>query len=296
MSDGRWFGVTQLSLFGPKEEGPEPKPVSDQAVELQLLITVKAAPNPSERYGETVCVAGLSVDWQRRGWIRLYPINFRELASDDKFRKYDLVTVAAKPARQDQRRESFRPMMDTMVVQRFLPPWKDRRGLLDPYVEDSMCRRYRAARDDPNAQSLALVRPRSVDGLDVEAHPGWTPAEQRKIDAYIQQPDLFSGHDRTALLPPRFRAFYRYRCHDTGCGGHCQGVLDWELVSFQCRLADRSSDELRRAITAKFLEELCGPGRDVAFYVGNQAKRAHVFSVLGVYWPPRASVPRPRRR
>jgi hypothetical protein len=45
---------------------------------------VKAAPQLSERYGETVCVAALSTDLQRRGWIRLYPINFRELASDDR--------------------------------------------------------------------------------------------------------------------------------------------------------------------------------------------------------------------
>ncbi len=294
--DGWWFGVTQLSLFGPREEGPEPKPVSDQVVQLHLLITVKAAPNPSERYGETVCVAGLSVDLRRRGWIRLYPINFRELASDDRFRKYDLVTVAAIPARQDQRRESFRPVLDSMVTQRHLDSWKPRGALLDPYVEDSMCRFNRAARADANAPSLGLVRPRTVDGLDVEPHPGWTPQEQRKIDAYVRQPDLFSGTDRTALEPPRFRAFYRYHCHDAGCGGHRQGVLDWELVAFQRRLARAGDDELRRAISEKFLGELCAPGREVAFYVGNQAKRAHVFSVLGVYWPPRVSVPRPRRR
>jgi hypothetical protein len=30
---------------------------------------------------------------------------------------------------------------------------------------------------------------------------------------------------------------------------------------------------------------MCDPRRDTAFYVGNQAKRAHVFSVLGVYYP-----------
>ncbi len=298
LGDGLGVGVTQLSLFGPPEGGPDPKPPPHQPVQLHMLITVKAAPNPSERYGETVCVAGLSVDLQRRGWIRLYPINFRELASDDRFRKYDVVTVTAKPNPQDQRRESFRPLMDTMVTDRHLAPWKPRRAMLDEYVEDSMCRLNRAARDDANAQSLALIRPRTVDSLDVEPHPGWTPEEQRKIDAYMRQPDLFSSsHDRTALQPPRFRAYYRYRCHEPDCGGHRQGVLDWELVAFQRNLAHHSDDELCQAISDKFLEELCAPGRDVAFYVGNQAKRAHTYSVLGVYWPPRRSpVPKPRRR
>lgn len=263
---------------------------------METLITVKAAPQPSERYGETVCVAGLSTDLQRRGWIRLYPINFRELASDDRFRKYDVVTLTAKPNSQDQRRESFRPVMDTMATERHLDPWKSRRDLLDEYVEDSMCRLNHEARADANAQSLALVRPRTVDGLDVELHPGWTADEQRKIDAYMRQPDLFSSQDRTALEPPRFRAYYRYHCHGPHCSGHRQGVLDWELVAFQRRLARVSDDELRQAISTKFLEELCAPSRDVTFYVGNQAKRAHVFSVLGVYWPPSRSVPRPRRR
>ncbi|MFI7545216.1 hypothetical protein [Actinoplanes sp. NPDC049599] len=180
--------LTQMSLFGPPEGGPEPKPPIGQLVRLNVLITVKAASNPSERYGETVCVAGLSTDLQRRGWIRLYPINFRELASDDRFRKYDVVTVNAKPNPQDQRRESFRPIMETMVTDRHLEPWKPRRALLDEYVEDSMCRLNRAAQANANAQSLALVRPRTVDGLVVEAHPGWTPDEQRKIDVYITSP------------------------------------------------------------------------------------------------------------
>ncbi|HEV8528647.1 MAG TPA: hypothetical protein VGS60_14040 [Actinomycetes bacterium] len=91
------------------------------------------------------------------------------------------------------------------------------------------------------------------------------------------------------------RSYLRNR-HDPHCGGHRQGVLDWELVAFQGRLARVGDEELRQAISGKFLDELCAPSRDVAFYVGNQAKRAHVFSVLGVYWPPKRSVSRPRRR
>ncbi len=277
-----------MSMFGPSDDGPTSKPTSDQAVRLRVLITVKAAPNPSERYGETVCVAGLSTDLNRPGWIRLYPINFRELASDDRFRKYDVVAVDARPARQDQRRESWKPLMDTMVNERHLPPWQQRRRWLDPYVEASMCRLNTAARADANAQSLALVRPSEVGALDVERHPGWTADEQRKIEAYVNQLELFpSERDRTPLQAPRVRAAYRYRCGDPRCQGHRQGLIDWEFVALQRRLAHLSDEELFRAVRIKFLDELCAPGRDVAFYVGNQAKRAHVFSVLGVYWPPR---------
>jgi hypothetical protein len=58
-------------------------------------------------------------------------------------------------------------------------------------------------------------------------------------------------------------------------------------VAFQRHLRRLSDSELGNVIRDKFMGELCGPADDVAFFVGNQAKRAHVFSVLGVWWPPR---------
>ncbi|MFC7545202.1 hypothetical protein [Plantactinospora sp. GCM10030261] len=236
--------MTQLSLFGPDGSDPDPKPASDQVNRLRLLVTVKAAPNPSERYGETVCVAGLSLDLHRRGWIRLYPINFRELTDEGRFRKYDIVSVAAKPARQDQRRESWKPILHSLTNEGHLAPWKHRRKWLDPHVEESMCRLNRSSRDDPSAQSLALVRVMDVSGLILEPHPGWTPEEQRKINLYVNQLDLFASHDRTPLEAPRFRCAYRYRCCDPTCRGHRQGVLDWELVALQRRLGRSDAEAL----------------------------------------------------
>ena len=82
---------------------------------MRMLVTVKAAPNPSERYGETVCVAGLRLDLDNPGWVRLYPINFRELENDSRFRKYDVVSVTARPNPGDPRAESWRPQMDTLT-------------------------------------------------------------------------------------------------------------------------------------------------------------------------------------
>ncbi|QSB14587.1 hypothetical protein JQS43_24460 [Natronosporangium hydrolyticum] len=278
--------MAQPSLFDQDSE-PIAKPVSDGVVRLRVLITVKAAPNPSESYGETVCVAGLRLDQARLGWVRLYPINFRALTSSDQFKKYEVVTVDAVPARQDQRRESWKPHLPTLKREQFLPPWRARRGLLDPLIEESMCRLNRAAREDANSQSLALVRPRQVYGLSVTRHPGWTPEQQRKIDAYANQPDLFNHEDPTPLQPPRFRGTYHYLCHDDQCRGHKQGMLDWEFVALQLKLQGGADDALTAQLQTRFLTEMCKPSRDVAFYVGNQARRPHVFSVLGVYYPPR---------
>ena len=228
----------------------------------------------------------VSTDLSDQAWVRLYPINFRYLQQDRKFRKYDVIRVTVRPARADARAESWRPDMTSLVVVRSLPTWKRRRTWLDPYVEPSMCRLNLAARTDAHARSLGLVRVGQVLGLDVEHHPGWNADEERKIRAYVSQLDLFGEEDRTPLQAPRFRGSYRWRCDDRACGGHRQELRDWEFVALQRRLRGLSDVDAMHQLERRFLDELCKSSKDVAFYVGNQAKREQAFSVLGVYYPP----------
>jgi hypothetical protein len=277
--------VSQSSLFGP-DQAATTKPAGDQWETLRVLVTVKAAPNPSTTYGETVCVAGLRLDLQQPGWVRLYPINFRDLESEQSFKKYDVVTVRARPARNDPRVESWRPDMSSMHVERHLPPWKPRQAHVEPYIDGSMCRLLDDVRSSSPAKSLAAIRPATIEGIDIERHPGWTADEEAKIEQYVSQLDLL-GAERKALEAPRLRGWYRYHCLSQRCRGHRQGILDWEFAALQRRLHKLSEAELTDALLAKFFDELCAPSRDVAFYLGNQAKRPHVFSVLGVYWPRR---------
>jgi len=245
--------MAQMSLFGPAGEG-EPKPASDAPVRHRIIVTVKAAPNPSGTHGETVCVAGVSARIDSPGWFRLYPINFRELEPAASFAKYDVIEVDAVPARQDQRRESWRPRMHTLRVVDQLPPWRRRQEWLDSYLEDSMCQLNWAAQRRSDAPSLALVRPREVLGLRITPHPGWTADEQRKIDEYVNQLDLFTEvPTRQPLQAPRFRAAYRYRCHESGCNTHEQGLLDWEFVALQRRLTAYSDEDARRQLENRFL-------------------------------------------
>lgn len=272
-------------LFGP-DDAPTAKPPGDTWTDMRVLITVKAAPNPSATYGETVCVAGIRLDLGQSGWVRLYPINFRELEHEHTFAKYDVVSLRVKPARQDGRVESWRPDVTSVHREGHLKPWNPRRSHVEPYIEESMCDLLSAVRADKHARSLAIVKPAQVLGVDIKPHPGWSAEDQHKIDQYVNQFDL-TGADRTALQAPRFQGWYRYRCTSVGCRGHRQGILDWEFVALQrnlSRLSDRAAID---ALRETFLRRMCGPDRDTAFYVGNQAKRTQIFSVLGVYWPPR---------
>ncbi|MFI7679401.1 hypothetical protein [Actinophytocola sp. NPDC049390] len=276
--------MSQASLFGP-EQAPNAKQPHDLPVRMRVLITVKAAPNPSAAYGETVCVAGLRLDLDAPGWVRLYPINFRDLDAGVQFSKYDIVSISARPARADPRVESWRPEVGSLRKEDWLRPWARRRPIVEPYIEGSMCGVLQAVRDNAPARSLALIQPKEVLGVDIEPHPGWTADEQAKIDAYVGQIDMF-GADRTPLEAPRFKGWYRYRCHEPNCNTHRQGILDWEFVALQRKLPGGPAD-VAAALKAKFLD-ICSSNHDVvAFYVGNQAKRQQTFSVLGVYYPKR---------
>src|SRR5690606_33752381 len=104
---------------------------------------------------------------------------------------------------------------------------------------------------------------------------------------YVKQLDMLSSAPRTPLEPPRFRAFYRYRFRAPTCTGHRQGGLDSVLLSLLRWLDGLSEEKTTDEIRKKILTMMRAPNRDVAFFVGNQAKRPHVFSVLGVYYPSR---------
>ncbi|MFI6243396.1 hypothetical protein ACIBEF_26340 [Micromonospora sp. NPDC050795] len=280
--------LEQLPLWGPStDEDPRPKPVLARPATLRLLITVKAAPNPSARYGETVCVGALGMDPPWTGWIRLYPVHYRDLDDDGKFHKYDIIHVDALPASQDQRRESWKPIVDTITTERHIASRQSRRNLLDPLVEDSMCWLNKQARDDRSARSIALIRVADISSFQVKRHPGWSAEDRKKIAGYLNQLDLLESAKRSPLRVPRFTGAYRYRCADRHCRGHQQTLWDREFVALQRRLDQLTDAEAAEQLRNKFLTQLCAADRDVAFYVGNQAARPQSFSIGGVYAPRR---------
>ncbi|MGH3499359.1 MAG: hypothetical protein ACRDQA_00425 [Nocardioidaceae bacterium] len=286
--------MTQGSLFGSGDSQPA-KPAGDRWEWMRVLITVKAAPNPSAGYGETVCVAGLRLDDLDARWIRLYPINFRELDHGTQFQKYNIISLRAKPARPDTRVESWKPDWGSITVEGNLAGWERRRPHIEPLIDDSMCDLLDAVRVDPTARSLAAIRPRSVLDLDIRAHPGWTAADQAKIDRATSQQDL-AGATRAPLEAPRFKGWYRYRCGSPGCNGHKQRLIDWEFVRLQRRLGDRDDAAAKRELEKRFLDEMCSKRNDVVFYVGNLAAHHQAFTVLGLYYPKRQATTAPPHR
>ena len=260
--------------------------VADRA---QVLITVKAAPEPSKSYIDTVCVAGIRLDGPEPTWIRLYPVPFRHLSGDNKFAKYQVIDVDVNPSKSsDNRLESRRPVWESMKAIGDPVGQNARSAILERMVTKSMCQIESDVTANPKSQSLGLVRVTDLDPLMFERHPGWNDEQKRVMEDQLSQPDLFGEIDRSPVIEaPKLIARYRYRCESANCAGHRGRILDWELAALQYRERNRSETEMKASIERKFYQEKFKPGVRTHLFVGNFAaptKRRH-FSALGVWAP-----------
>jgi hypothetical protein len=250
---------------------------------ISVLITVKAYPAISQRYGEVVCVAGIRTDTATPRWCRLFPVPFRDLPFQQRFKKYQVIRLEAERHGTDTRPESLRPNVDSIGVGEFLPAagkWTQRRPFVDPLVMDSMCEVLRRQRSD--GTSLAVFRPGVVEDFTIEPDTAkWDP---NKLDVIRQPSLLFPTKAGLEKIPFRFR--YRYRCNESGCNGHHQSIIDWELAE-AFRTWEYDEPERLEKIRERWLHMMCDPKRDTMFFVGNQHQAPEAFLVLGTFYPER---------
>ncbi|MBW9111959.1 hypothetical protein JNB63_19955 [Microbacterium trichothecenolyticum] len=256
----------------------------------QVLVTVKATPQPSTTYGDTSCVAGIRMDGDKPTWIRLYPIAFRWLDGESQFKKYDVIELEVRRRDSDTRRESYSPTQDSWRVVDNLAPWKPRHAVVGQLEPTTTCELMKDASADGSAPSLGLVYPTDIDRLEFEPHPPWTSDQLTKMQDRIDKESTalipMSGSIPSILKAPQFKVRYRYRCASASCGGHQGRILDWELTSLQNRLRYEGKD-VQAGVASKFVDQMFAPERQAGFYMGNfeLAARRGKFSVLGVYWP-----------
>ncbi len=70
----------------------------------KILITVKTYPTLSRKYAELVCTAGVNESGE---WRRIYPVRFRQLLDDQKYRKFQWIEAEIEKSCIDRRPESY---------------------------------------------------------------------------------------------------------------------------------------------------------------------------------------------
>lgn len=260
-------------------------PLKLNFIKTKVLITVLTYPHPSRKHQELVCTAGVTEEHE---WVRLYPIDLRYRPNHQQFRKYQWIELglAARGSGSDNRRESRQPDLDSItILSEPLPVtkgWHERRTIIDKlphYTVRQLSELYETDR-----VSLGVVRPSEVIDLKVEESPREWKADWQAV---LNQFNLFEGPPK-ALRKLPYKFTYKFRCEDSGDRIHSAMVEDWELGVLFFREAQRLSDERAAAesVRRKFLEEICGSGRDTRFFMGTVFPY-NTWVVIGTFWPPK---------
>lgn len=261
---------------------------------MKVLITVKTYPIPSAKYDELVCTAGVREDGS---FVRLYPINFRDLPFSKQYKKYQWIEVAAEKYKgRDSRKESYRPNCDTIkLLGEPIPAartWVERaKYVLRGESKSIEHLKERQARD---RTSLGIFKPKQVHDLIYKQAPSdWKPS----FKAALAQARLWDDR-KVSKEPPRkvpFKFQYVFECDDTRCKkNHRMMIEDWELGALYWKLVDRGATPKAAAesVREKFLGTLCAADRDTHLYVGTILAHPKTWVVIGVFWPKLTSAKR----
>jgi len=249
----------------------------------EILICVKAYPIASVSYGETVCCAGIDIKSQE--WIRLYPVPFRDLESDQRFKKYSIIETKCVKAGDDLRPESYRIQSSSIKILKYLSTdqkWKERKEVVLKAPRTTFCQ-LKLDQTVHNT-SLGLIKPKRVA---FEAKKRRGSNLEKKIQAYAQ-PGLFDK-PKKMIEEIHFQFYYHFFCDSAGnCPGHSLSIIDWEIMQAFRKWRTRYLDTaiLLEKIKSRWLDIVDPAKKDAFLYVGNLHRFPNEFTVLGVFWPP----------
>ena len=167
-------------------------------MKMKVLITVKAYPAISTKYGETVCTAGIL---ENGDWIRIYPLPFRKLNYKDRFKKYEWIELDLIRNTSDFRPESFRPTnLDDFRTVGFIPPdgdaWDDRRKHVLKKVYTNLRTLITEAKDKNICTSLATFKPAIIhDFIFKPVSKDWDTKKLLTMESQKRQGVLFDTDD-----------------------------------------------------------------------------------------------------
>jgi len=263
----------------------------------KLLMLVKAYPNPSKKYGETVCTGAIRL--KDKTWIRLYPYPFR-VKSGYQFRKWDIVELPIVRSIGDPRPDSYRPYD---LVQYTLTDhidsadeyWSPRM----PYIRSTAVASVEelldgALKSDGTWGPSILPVPISSDGVLVtwEKKGEWSSKQEVKLERarQIAEGDLFNPIRYRKLKPKPY--LFRLSFRDLTGEEYTYPILDWEIYQlyFNVRAKARDDAEALEKVRYKIEEQIFTPDREVFIILGSihqKYRKKNLFAVDGFIWPKR---------
>lgn len=244
----------------------------------EILVVVKAYPNPSTKYIESSCTAGITRDGE---WLRLYPLPYRMLKSDSQFKKYQWIKAKIKKS-SDPRPESHYIDIDSIQITGSLSTrdnWAARMDFLDPFLLRSVEDMWDA--HEKRGISLAFFRPKLITSLIIEPDsPQWT---ERQLATLCQQ-SFFDNCDNRTLEKVPFSFSYRLFCDDPRCNGHKMKIVDWEIYQSYRRWSRQYGPDWEKKLRQRYEYEMQEKNHTHLF-LGTMKQHPTSWIVIGLCYP-----------
>lgn len=244
-----------------------------QRYRARICILVKAYPQPSQKYEETVCCAGIT---DAGKLLRLYPIPYRRLSPEQRFGRFDVIEAIIERDTSDFRPESHRVDPDSIEIVQHEKQMDDasKVRLWAPFVVESLVR----LRDENVAteRSLGIIKPDN-GSLRFKARPHTQNADDEAAFAsmYSQQ-GLFQ---EKALRPLKMEYQFGY---SFTCGGvsHEMKIHDWEAQATYFNYKRNYGPGALNVMRDQY--EVMLPRQNLHFIMGTMKAHPRQFIVIGM--------------
>ena len=249
---------------------------------MTACVVVKTYPVPATNGIEVSCTAAISETGQ---WLRLFPVPFRLLERDQRFKKYQWIKLRVRRSK-DSRPESHNidPDSITLVSDGFIPTdekWDARKQLLAPLKSRSLCA-LRCRQQDKGYPTLGIFRPGAIRKLIIEPiEANWTDKQLAKL----QVDDLFISPPPQQLEKIPYKFSYEFSCNDESCTGHTMMCSDWEMSEAYRRWRREYGEDWEEKFRQKFEREMRDT-KETSFDVGTVRQHPNSWIIVGLFYPP----------
>lgn len=259
----------------------------------RVLVTVKAAPEPSKKYHEgVVCTAGITDEGE---FIRLYPVPFGLFYKRIGPAKFDWIEVECEKASETlMRKESYkiRPGSEIKIIDRSLSSsdgkrvdWKKRNELVLPMKADSIEALRVAFNEDRTSLGLVKVA-ELIDFYTRKSEDEGVANTKNYLQVVFDQVESGGRMSSVPVLDKVPHVYsYKFKCEGQSCKTHDMTYLDWELSESlrswrKIYTEEELPDKIRETYYDKFSKT------DLHFFVGTISQYPS-WVIIGAYRPPK---------
>jgi hypothetical protein len=237
----------------------------------RALILVKAFPQPSQKYEETVCVAGLTPEGR---FVRLYPIRYRHLPVEKRFDRWDVIEYEAERPHKDHRPESRHVNEDTLEIVQHRDQWtaEERVAMWAPHVSASLIELR--AQNLSDQRTLGVVKPDPGSVRLKFTRLSATEAKARQEE--FKQVSLLDSNSLPAL-PVDYEFRYLFT---SGGHPHDMKIHDWEIQAAYLQYGRRYGDQALEFMTQEYQQNI--PVRNLHLVMGTMQAHPRQFIIIGL--------------